>query len=73
MKLVTCISPEVDPWYTPMQMRLKSTLSKSDTFGAGTKCPSKRDVRLIYRGSNKGSEERQGPTLGVRFTEVSVL
>ena len=25
-----------------------------------------------YRQSNKGSKERQGPTLGVRFTEVSV-
>ena len=26
-----------------------------------------------YRESNKGSKERQGPTLGVRFTEVSIL
>ena len=26
-----------------------------------------------YRESNKGSKEKQGPTLGVRFTEVSVL
>ena len=26
----------------------------------------------FYRESNKGSKERQGPTLGVRFTEVSV-
>ena len=25
-----------------------------------------------YRESNKGSNEKQGPTLGVRFTEVSV-
>ena len=30
------------------------------------RCPS-------YRESNKGSKERQGPTLGVCFTEVSVL
>ena len=30
------------------------------------RCPS-------YRESNKGSKERQGLTLGVRFTEVSVL
>ena len=30
------------------------------------RCPS-------YRESNKGSKERQGATLGVRFTEVSVL
>ena len=50
---------------------LQSTLSKSDTSEAGTKCLSKRDVRLIE--SNKGSKERQGPTLGVCFTEVSVL
>jgi len=28
-------------------------------------CPS-------YKESNKGSKERQGPTLSVRFTEVSV-
>ena len=26
-----------------------------------------------YKESNKGSKERQGPTLGVRFTEVSFL
>ena len=50
--------------------RIQSTLSKSNTFGAGTKCPSKRDTRLI-RESNKGSKERQGPTLVVHFTEVS--
>ena len=30
------------------------------------RCPS-------YRESNKGSKERQGPTLGVCFTEMSVL
>ena len=42
-----------------------STLPRADTFGTGTKCPS-------YRESNKGSKERQGPTLGVRFTKVSV-
>ena len=30
------------------------------------RCPS-------YRESNKESKERQGPTLSVRFTEVSVL
>ena len=45
---------------------LQSTLSKMDTYGMGSKCPS-------YRESNKGSEERRGPTLGVHFTEVSVL
>ena len=44
---------------------IQSTLSKTDTFGTGTSCPS-------YRESNRGRKERQGPTLGVRFTEVSV-
>ena len=29
------------------------------------RCPS-------YRESNKGNKERQGPTLGVRYTEVSI-
>ena len=28
---------------------------------------------LLYRESNKGDKERQGPTLSVRFTEMSVL
>ena len=46
---------------------LQSTLSKTDTFGMGTKCPSWRDVRLIER-QIKGLK-----TLGVRFTEVSVF
>ena len=46
---------------------IQSTLSKSDTFGTGLeRCPS-------YRKSNRRSKERQGPTLGVHFTEVSVL
>ena len=45
--------------------RIQSTPSKTDTFGTGSKCPS-------YRESNKGSKERQGQTLGVRFREVSV-
>ena len=36
-----------------------------DTFGTGHKCPS-------YRESDKGSKEKQGPTLSVHFTEVSV-
>ena len=46
-------------------LNIQSTLSKTDTFGTGTKCPS-------YKESNKGIKERQGPTLSVRFTEVSV-
>ena len=49
----------------PLPLPLQSTLYTTDTFGTGTKCPS-------YRKSNRGSKERQGPTLGVRFTEVSV-
>ena len=49
----------------PLPLPLQSTLSRTDTFGTGTKCPS-------YRKSNRGSKERQGPTLGVRFTKVSV-
>ena len=45
---------------------LQSTLSKTNTFGTGTKCPSWRDVRLI-EGQIKGVK-----TLGVRLIEVSV-
>ena len=46
---------------------IKSTLSESDTFGTDLeRCPS-------YRKSNRRSKERKGPTLGVRFIEVSVL
>ena len=77
---------------------IQSTHSRMDTFGTGTKCQSKSNVRLSvesqikgvkkgrdqlevsvlqrcpsYKESNKGSKERQGQTLGVRFTEVSVL
>ena len=32
-----------------------------------------REMSLLIRESNKGSRERKGPTLGVRFREVSVL
>ena len=45
----------------------QSTLSKTDIFGTGTKCPSWRDVHLIE------SQIKGVKTLGVRFTEVSVL
>ena len=42
-----------------------SQLSKTDTVGAVLgRCPS-------FRESNKGSKEKKGPTLGVRFIEVS--
>ena len=39
---------------------IQSSLSKSVTFGAGTKCPSKRDVRLIesqIKGVKKGRDQ----------------
>ena len=41
---------------------LQSTLSKTDTFGTGTKCPSQRDVRLIksqIKGISKGRDQLQ--------------
>jgi len=39
---------------------IQSTLSKLDTFGAGTKCPSKRDGRLIesqIKGIKRGRDQ----------------
>ena len=44
---------------------------ESRKAGTNSRCPFHRGVHFIE--SNKGSQERQGPTLGVRFTEVSVL
>ena len=38
---------------------IQSTLSKSDTFKAGTKCPSKRDVHLI-ESQRKGVKKGRG-------------
>ena len=52
-------------------MDLQSTLSKTDTFGTGTKCPFLERCPS-YRESNKENKEKQGPTLGVRLIEVSV-
>ena len=49
--------------------KIQSILSKS-VFWTGSKCPSEGDVLLIE--SNKGSKERQGPTVGVNLAEVSV-
>ena len=46
------------------------TLSKTDTFG--TSAVSVLERSPSYRESNKGSKEKQGPTLGVHFIEVSV-
>ena len=56
-----------------LSMKRESTefLSKMDTFGTIIKHPSKCGVHLIM--SNKGSKEKQGPTQGVHFSQVSVL
>ena len=43
-------------------------LSKRDTFGMGTRCSSGIKKELITE-----SKERQGPTLGVCFTELPVF
>ena len=51
---------------------LRSTLSKTDTFGTGTKCWSKSDVCPIESHINGEKKARQGPTLDVGLTEVSV-
>ena len=53
------------PWGPAVCVRLIESQIK-DTLGTCSMCPS-------YRESNKGSKERQGPTLSVRFTEVSIL
>ena len=40
--------------------KVQSTPSKTDTFGTGSKCPSKRDVRLIesqIKGVKKGRDQ----------------
>ena len=53
-------------YFLQLIFNVQLTLSKTDTFGTGTKCPS-------YRESNKRIKEKQGPTLSVHFTEVSIL
>ena len=47
-------------------------ISRKHLNFAGSR-PRELSEALSYRESNKGSKERQGPTLGVRFTEVFVL
>ena len=42
-----------------------------DTFETSIKCPSKSDFHRAE--SNKGSKERQGPTVGASFSVVSSL
>ena len=54
------------------QVIIQLILSKIGTFGTSSNYLSKRDVHLI-ESRNKGRKERKGPTLGVRFTEVSDL
>ena len=42
------------------RVKIQSTLSKADTFGTGTKCPSWRDVHLIksqIKGISKGRDQ----------------
>ena len=51
---------------TPLQFNPTFSFGGTvNSFVVEKRCPSHRE-------SDKGSNERQGPTLGVRFTEVSV-
>ena len=45
---------------------IRSTFSK-------TKCLSRGDVHLVESQISKGSKKRQGPALGVRFSEMFVF
>ena len=56
---------------SPICFKLLSTLSEMDTLGS--MCRSQRDVRLVESHGNKGSKERQEPTLDFRCTEVSFI
>ena len=50
----------------PIKREIQSALSEKDTFGMGTKCPSKRDVRLIeiqVKGVKKGRDQLDGSIL----------
>ena len=53
----------------PSESQIKGFKNGMDQFWVSVlpRCPSYRELL------NKGSQERQGPTLGVRLTEVSVL
>ena len=73
---VTPLLPWFSKWHTGILTNCKTVFShlkchtvdsKTDTFGIGSKCAS-----YIHVEPNKGSKERQGPTLGVHFTEVSI-
>ena len=54
-----------------MLIVLQSTLLKMDTFETSSMSVLERSPS--YRESNKGSKEKQGPSVGVCITEVSVL
>ena len=48
-------------------------LRQTNTFGIGTKSPSKSNVHLIKSLAKGTKKARQAPTLGVSFTQVSIL
>ena len=48
-------------------------LRRTNTFGIGTKSPSKSNVHLIETPVKGTKKARHGPTLGVCFTQVSIL
>ena len=61
-----CLRPVPRPlinniiFVTIFDLILRSTFSKTDAFGTSTKCPSKRDVRLIesqIKGVKKGRDQ----------------
>ena len=59
-KLTPCHQDQLDHCVREPVSEIQSTLSKSVTFGAGTMCPSKRDVRLIesqIKGVKKGRDQ----------------
>ena len=61
-----------DKWKAPLNSNLElplTLLSKRDTFGMGTRCPS----GIIKKELIKESKERQGPSLGVCFTKLPVF
>ena len=57
---IISVYSQLSPRRTPLGPAL--SVSKVSVL---ERCPS-------YKESNKGNKQRQGPTLGVRFTEVSV-
>ena len=64
-----------DVHFEELSIKRESTecLSEMDTFGAIIKSLSKCDVCLIECQIKEVIKEKQGPTLGVHFTEVSIF